>query len=223
MRDDPDRPGPPGRHQVAPVTLNRLSIYLRCLRRLRERGVRQVSSEQMARQYRLSATQIRKDLTQFGEFGIRGVGYEVDKLCDLLAALLGVDRQRSIVIIGMGNLGSALAGHTGFNNDSFAVIGGFDNDRAKVGSRVAHIEIAHISELDGVVERTGAEIGVITVPAAAAQHNYDTLATAGIKAVLNFAPVRLKLHPRVPTKNVDLSINLEELGYFLGNGRSPAG
>ena len=205
-------------HAVSPVTLNRLSIYLRCLRRLRDQGVRRVSSKSLARQYRLSATQIRKDLTQFGEFGIRGVGYEVDKLCDRLARVLGVDRRRAIVVVGMGNLGSALARHVGFNNESFAVVGGFDNDRAKVGTTVGHLEVSHISELPRVVHSTGAEIGVLTVPAPAAQHNYDTLAAAGVKAVLNFAPVRLRLDPRVPTKNVDLSINLEELGFFLGNG-----
>ena len=205
-------------HAVPPVTLNRLSIYLRCLRRLREKGVRRVSSQTLAKQYRLSAAQIRKDLTQFGEFGIRGVGYEVDKLCDRLAGLLGVDRTRAIVIVGMGNLGSALSRHVGFNNESFAVVAGFDNDRAKVGTAVGHLRISHISELPEVVERTCAEIGVLTVPAPAAQHNYDALVGAGIRAVLNFAPVRLKLDPQVQTKNVDLSLNLEELGFFLGNG-----
>ncbi|MFQ5350772.1 MAG: redox-sensing transcriptional repressor Rex [Thermoanaerobaculia bacterium] len=203
---------------VPPVTLNRLSIYLRCLRRLREEGVRRVSSQRLARLYRLSATQIRKDLTQFGEFGIRGVGYEVDQLCDRLAALLGVDRTRSIVVVGMGNLGSALACHIGFNNESFAVVGGFDNDQRKVGTTVGHLQITHISDLPAFIERTRAEIGVITVPALAAQRNYDTLVAAGVQAVLNFAPVRLKLDPQVPTKNVDLSINLEELGFFLRNG-----
>lgn len=211
----------PDPNAVPPVTLNRLSIYLRCLRRLRDQGVRRVSSQHLARQYRLSATQIRKDLTQFGEFGIRGVGYEVDKLCERLAALLGVDRTRSIVVMGMGNLGSALARHVGFNNESFAVVGGFDNDQEKVGSTVGHLKISHISELPAVVESTRAEIGVLTVPAAAAQINYDALAQAGVKAVINFAPVRLTLDPRVQTKNVDLSINLEELGFFLGSSSRP--
>ncbi len=211
----------PDTQAVPAVTLNRLSIYLRCLRRLRDQGVRRVSSQQLARQYRLSAAQIRKDLTQFGEFGIRGVGYEVDQLCDRLSTLLGVDRARSIVVVGMGNLGSALACHVGFNNESFSVAGGFDNDQDKVGSTVGHLEISHISELPAVVDRSGAEIGVLTVPAAAAQHNYDALVEAGVKAVLNFAPVRLTLDPRVHTKNVDLSINLEELGFFLGNGGRP--
>jgi redox-sensing transcriptional repressor len=211
----------PHRPTIPPVTLNRLSIYLRCLRRLREQGVQSVSSQQLAHRYRLSATQIRKDLTQFGEFGIRGVGYEVDKLCDRLAALLSLDRSHSIVVVGMGNLGSALARHVGFNNDSFTVVAGFDNDTTKVGTTVGHLVISHIDDLALVVERTAAEIGVITVPAPAAQHNYDALAAAGVRAVLNFAPVRLKLDTRVHTKNVDLSINLEELGFFLGDPITP--
>ena len=202
---------------VPPVTLNRLSIYLRCLRRLREQGVRRVASQALADKFRLSAAQIRKDLAQFGEFGIRGVGYDVEQLCGRLSALLGVDRQRSIVIVGMGNLGSALARHVGFNNDSFAVVAGFDNDLRKVGSSIGHLRVAHISELPVVAAETRAEIGVLTVPAPAAQHNYDELTAAGVKAVLNFAPARLRLDPRVPTKNVDLSVNLEELGFFLGN------
>jgi redox-sensing transcriptional repressor len=205
---------------VPPVTLNRLSIYLRCLRRLREQGVRRVASQALAKQFRLSATQIRKDLAQFGEFGIRGVGYDVDQLCGRLSALLGVDRQRAIVIVGMGNLGSALARHVGFNNDSFAVVGGFDNDDQKVGSVIGHLRVSHISELPEVAARTCAEIGVLTVPASAAQRNYDALTGAGVKAVLNFAPARLRLDPEVPTKNVDLSIDLEELGFLLcNNGR----
>lgn len=206
---------------VPAVTLNRLSIYLRCLRRLREEGVQRVSSERLAHRYRLSAAQIRKDLAQFGEFGIRGVGYEVDQLCERLAGLLGVDRRRAIVVIGMGNLGSALARHVGFNNESFSVVGGFDNDPDKVGSALGHLVISHISELPVVTAETGAEIGVLTVPAPAAQPNYDALVDAGVKAVLNFAPVRLTTDPRVQTKNVDLSINLEELSFFLRDGSPP--
>lgn len=204
--------------EVPAVTLHRLSVYLRCLRRLREQGVRKVSSQQLARQYRFSAAQIRKDLTQFGEFGTRGVGYDVAELCDRLAALLGLDRPRAIVVIGMGNLGSALACHIGFNNESFEVVAGFDNDPAKVGSPVGHLTVNHISELPAVIRSSGAEIGVLAVPAPAAQRNYDALVAAGIRAVLNFAPVRLTLDAGVHTKNVDLTINLEELGFLLTNG-----
>lgn len=201
--------------EVSPLTLNRLSLYLRCLRRLQEMGVQRVSSQALAQRFHLSATQIRKDLAQFGEFGIRGVGYDVDALADHLNALLGLDRRHSLVIVGMGNLGCALAQYLGFNHGAFQVVAGVDNDPAKVGRCVGDIAVHPASELAEVVRELGAEIGVLTVPAEAAQENYDALAAAGVKGVLNFAPVRLKRRPEVPLKNVDLRINLEELAFFL--------
>lgn len=201
--------------EVSPLTLNRLSFYLRCLRHLQELGVKRVSSQELAQRYHLSATQIRKDLAQFGEFGIRGVGYEVDELADHLNSLLGLDRGHALVIVGMGNLGSALAQYLGFNHGAFHVVAGVDKDPAKIGRRVGHLTVRPADELPDVVRESGAEIGVLAIPAEAAQENYDALADAGIKAVLNFAPVRVKRRPGVPLKNVDLRINLEELAFFL--------
>lgn len=201
--------------EVSPLTLNRLSFYLRCLRHLQELGVKRVSSQEMAQRYHLSATQIRKDLAQFGEFGIRGVGYDVDALADHLNSLLGLDRKHPMVIVGMGNLGSALAQYLGFNYGSFQVVAGVDNDPKKIGRKAGTFIIRPTSELADVVRESGAEIGVLAVPADAAQENYDALAEAGIKGVLNFAPVRVKRRLGVPLKNVDLRINLEELAFFL--------
>lgn len=201
--------------EVSPLTLNRLSFYLRCLRHLQELGVKRVSSQEMAQRYHLSATQIRKDLAQFGEFGIRGVGYDVDGLADHLNSLLGLDRKHPMVIVGMGNLGSALAQYLGFNYGAFYVVAGVDNDPKKIGRKAGTFIIRPTSELADVVRESGAEIGVLAVPADAAQENYDALAEAGIKGVLNFAPVRVKRRPGVPLKNVDLRINLEELAFFL--------
>ncbi|HEX7184858.1 MAG TPA: redox-sensing transcriptional repressor Rex [Thermoanaerobaculia bacterium] len=201
--------------EVSPLTLNRLSFYLRCLRHLQETGVKRVSSQELAKRYHLSATQIRKDLAQFGEFGIRGVGYEVDELADHLNSLLGLDRKHAMLIVGMGNLGSALAQYLGFNYGSFQVVAGVDNDPRKIGRKVGSFTVRSADDLAAVVRDSGAEIGVLTVPAEAAQQNYDALAEAGIKAVLNFAPVRLKRRHGVPLKNVDLRINLEELAFFL--------
>jgi redox-sensing transcriptional repressor len=201
--------------EVSPLTLNRLSFYLRCLRHLQELGVGRVSSQEMAQRYNLSATQIRKDLAQFGEFGIRGVGYDVDALADHLNSLLGLDRRRALVIVGMGNLGSALAQYLGFNYGAFRVVAAVDNDPKKIGRRLASLTVRPSSDLAEVVRETEAEIGVLAVPAEAAQENYDALADAGIKGVLNFAPVRVKRRDDVPLKNVDLRINLEELAFFL--------
>jgi redox-sensing transcriptional repressor len=201
--------------EVSPLTLNRLSFYLRCLRHLQELGVSRVSSQEMAQRYHLSATQIRKDLAQFGEFGIRGVGYDVDALADHLNSLLGLDRQHALVIVGMGNLGSALAQYLGFNYGAFKVVAGVDNDPKKIGRRVANLIVRSSADLEQVVRESGAEIGVLAVPAEAAQENYEALADAGVKGVLNFAPVRVKRREDVPLKNVDLRINLEELAFFL--------
>jgi redox-sensing transcriptional repressor len=201
--------------EVSPLTLNRLSFYLRCLRHLQELGIQRVSSQEMAQRYNLSATQIRKDLAQFGEFGIRGVGYDVDALAEHLNSLLGLDRQHALVIVGMGNLGSALAQYLGFNYGSFHVVAAVDNDPKKVGRRISNLVVRASADLKAVVRESEAEIGVLAVPAEAAQENYDALADAGVKGVLNFAPVRVKRRPGVPLKNVDLRINLEELAFFL--------
>lgn len=205
----------PGREEVSPLTLNRLSVYLRCLRHLQELRIRRISSLEMARRYHLSAAQIRKDLAQFGEFGIRGVGYEVDALADHLNQLLGLDRDHPMVIVGVGNLGSALARYLGFNQGAFRVVAGVDNDPAKFGMKVGEIVVRPTRELRQIVQETGAEIGVLTVPPGAAQANYDALAEAGVRSVLNFTPDRVEVRPEVAVKNVDLRIHLEELGFFL--------
>ncbi len=202
--------------EISPLTLNRLSLYLRCLRSIAAEGVGTVSSQQLADQFRLSAAQIRKDLAQFGEFGIRGVGYRVEPLAERLTELLGLDRFHPLVIIGMGNLGSALAASVGFNSGCFKVVAGLDNDARKIGKRIGDIEVQDAAGLARVVEETEAEIGILTVPAEVAQAKYDALADSGVKAVLNFAPTVLELRPEVRTKSVDLLIDLEELGYFLG-------
>lgn len=200
---------------VSPLTLNRLSVYLRCLRHLQAAGVKRLSSRELAERYLLSAHQIRKDLAQFGGFGIRGVGYDVDELAERLTELLGLDRRYRLVIVGMGNLGSALARYLGFNQGAFEVVAGVDRDAALVGREMGGWRVRHAEELPAVVAETGAEIGVLAVPAESAQEVFDDLVAAGIKAVLNFAPARVKRVPTVPIKSVDLRIHLEEVAFLL--------
>lgn len=206
--------GLPG--DTSPLTVNRLSLYLRCLRRLQEDGIQRVSSKELAERFNLSAPQIRKDLAHFGEFGVRGVGYGVEELSASLSRVLGLDRTHPIVIVGAGNLGSALAEFLNFADLSFHVVAVVDNDRAKIGRKVGRVTIESSERLAAVVRRSGAEIGVLTVPRRAAQKNYDALVESGIRAVLNFAPVRLARSPEVITKSVDLRVFLEEIGYHLG-------
>ncbi len=200
---------------VSPLTLNRLSVYLRCLRHLQAAGVKRLSSRELAERYLLSAHQIRKDLAQFGGFGIRGVGYEVDELAERLTELLGLDRRYRLVIVGMGNLGSALARYLGFNQGAFEVVAGVDRDPEVVGRDMGGWRVRHVDELPAVVAETGAEIGVLAVPAEAAQENYEQLVAAGVKAVLSFAPARVKRVAAVPLKTEDLRINLEEVAFLL--------
>lgn len=200
---------------VSSLTLHRLSVYLRSLQRLREEGVAQVSSQELADRFHLSPTQIRKDLAQFGEFGIRGVGYRVDHLEERLRSLLGLDVCRNMVLVGVGNLGRALLRHPGFNSSSFRLVGAVDADPKKIGRRVGRLTVEEPEALPRLVERTVAEIGILAVPADAASANAGALVTAGIRAILNFAPARLPERPGVLTLNVDLRISLEELGYFL--------
>ncbi|MEO8503187.1 MAG: redox-sensing transcriptional repressor Rex [Acidobacteriota bacterium] len=202
--------------EVSPLTLNRLSIYLRSLTELQEGGISRISSQDLARRFRLSATQIRKDLAQFGEFGIRGVGYDVQRLADRLSNLLGLHRSHPIVICGVGNLGSALARYWGFNYGPFRVVAAVDTDPQKVGKRLASFTVGHPRELKRLIKESSCEIGVLAVPASAAVENYDALVSAGIRAVINFAPLRLEPHAGVRVKNVDLRINLEEVAFFLG-------
>ncbi|MCP4203814.1 MAG: redox-sensing transcriptional repressor Rex [bacterium] len=201
--------------EVSSLTLNRLSLYLRCLRELRAEGVDTVSSLELASRFHLSAAQIRKDLAHFGEFGTRGVGYDVDQLTKRLSGHLGLDRTHSILIVGAGNLGSALARFLSFDDRSFRVVAAIDHDPDKIGQSIGEVRIYSPKDLSKVVAETKAEIAVLAVPPDSAQEIYDRLIGAGIKAVLSFAPTRLAPKNGVATKAVDLRIFLEELGYQL--------
>lgn len=200
---------------ISPLALNRISVYLRCLRHLQTEGVKRIASQEMARRFHLSASQIRKDLAHFGEFGIRGVGYDVAHLRDRLERLLDIQREHPSIIVGAGNIGTALALFPGFQSGKFGIVAIFDIDQEKVGSELAGVEIRHSSEMTEVIAETGAEIAILAVPAEAAQENYEALVEAGIKSVLNFVPVQLELDPTVRVKTVDLMIFMEELAYFL--------
>lgn len=200
---------------TSPATLNRLSVYLRSLQTLLREGVKRTSSQELADRFQLSPAQIRKDLARFGEFGVRGVGYDVADLAERLTALLGLDRRQRLLIVGAGNLGSALARYLGFNDESFQIVALVDSAPQRIGKRISGVSIEPYDDLTGVVERSRAEIAVLTVPAEAAQEAYDRLVETGLRAILNFAPVSIVERPGVRLKNVDLRIHLEELTFFL--------
>lgn len=200
---------------ISPLSLNRLSLYLRSLRHLQEQGVERISSKELATQYHLSAALIRKDLAQFGEFGIRGIGYEVDKLIDRLRSILRLDLEHRVAVVGIGRLGGALARYLDLNKGAFQIVAAFDTDRRIVGSRVGSIKVHHTSDVPRVVPATRATIALLTVPAKSAQKTCDALTAAGVRGVLNFAPVLLKVEPDITAKSVDVRVHLEELAFFL--------
>lgn len=207
------------RDAVSELTTARLSVYVRCLAQLEAEGQKTVSSHELALRFHLNSAQIRKDLACFGEFGTRGVGYDVSRLREQLTYALGTDRTRNILIAGAGNLGLALAEHNGFNRDGFRVVALTDSDPAKVGGTTrSGIPIHRPESLRELVVDHTIELAIIAVDPANAQHVYDALADAGIRAILNFAPVQLETRSGVATRNVDLRMKLEWLSYHLRNG-----
>src|SRR5215210_5619731 len=198
------------RDVISELTTGRLSVYLRCLTFLESQGQKTVSSHEMADRFHLNSAQIRKDLACFGEFGTRGVGYDVTRLKNHLVETLGIDRTRNVVIIGAGNLGMALADYAGFNANGFHIVAMVDSDPSKTGRRSREGITVHPWEsLGDIVRRNRVEIGIVAVPAEAAQFVHDALVDTGLHAILNFAPVQLKLRSGVKVNSVDLRINLE--------------
>lgn len=203
--------------KISELTTNRLSVYLRCLNLLAAAGIKTVSSQALADQFNLNSAQIRKDLAYFGEFGVRGVGYFVEDLRRHITEILGLDTAHRVGILGAGNLGTALANYNGFTTSNFTVVALFDNDREKIGHKMgnAKVLVHDVKRMAQVVRDEQIDVAVIAVPARVAQRVLNQVMAAGIKAVLNFAPVRLHARLGVKVKTVDLSIALESLSYFL--------
>jgi redox-sensing transcriptional repressor len=214
-----------GEHVIQPrprtipeATVARLAVYLRVLSSLADAGRGTVSSGELAAAAGVNPAGLRKDLSHLGPCGVRGVGYEVGTLRDRIAGVLGVGRSRACVLVGIGNLGSALADYAGFGSRGFEIVGLFDVAPARVGSRIGDSTVRPLDELEQVVTATGATIGVITTPAEVAQTVCDRMAAAGVRSILNFAPVTLVAPPDVAVRKVDLSVELQVLA-FLGQQR----
>ena len=201
--------------KISELTTNRLSIYLRCLNELAAEGERSVSSETLATRFHLNSAQIRKDLAYFGEFGVRGVGYNIVDLRDHLTKILGLDKEHRVAIIGAGRLGTALAHYYGIQKTNFKVAALFDADAEKFGQHFGGIEIFDIKNFSEVAKKANIDVAVIAVPAEFAQNVLEMITKAGIKAVMNFAPTPLRVSGDVKLKTVDLTISLESLSYYL--------
>lgn len=201
--------------KIPEATIIRLSVYSRYLNQLDKKGVTTVSSGEIAEGVNGSSAQVRKDLAYFGEFGTRGVGYNVKDLDQQIIKILGLSNKWNVVIIGAGNLGSALTQYKGFQERGFRILAVFDNDINKVGLTIGGIPIYPISQLGGFIKSEKVQIGIVAVPAQYSQDVVDVLVESGIMAVLNFAPRVINVPDHIEIRNVDLAVNLEILTFNL--------
>ena len=202
--------------KIPTATITRLSIYSRYLESLSQEGVKIIASDKLAQKCGINPAQIRKDLAYFGEFGIRGVGYFVRELLFEIKRILGLNKPWKMALLGIGNLGSALLAHQNFIRQGYEFVAVFDVDPAKVGRRVPSGQIIHhMDDLETVIREKGVEIGVLATPAGKAQMAALPLIAAGVKAILNFAPIQLQLPEGMAVENVDFTVKLDHLAYNL--------
>jgi redox-sensing transcriptional repressor len=205
------------KRKISESTIHRLSLYYRVLSILEKESQQTVSSKELARREKLTPAQVRKDLSFFGSFGTRGLGYPVLELKKQIGDILGLNRAWNVALIGVGNIGSALVGYKEFQRQGFQIKMIFDNDQRKIGSNHKGIPVSDIKNLEKELKENGIEIVVIAVPATVAQYIIDDVVKAGIKAILNFAPANLKVPEDVFLRNENMSMELEYLSFALVN------
>ena len=208
----------PARRPIPPATVARLPAYRRALMDAADTGVRTVASGALADAVGVHPDQVRKDLSHLATRGTRGVGYDVRALIIETSAILGLDEERVVVLVGAGNLGRALAAYEGFAPQGFRLAAVLDVDAAVVGTRVGALDVAHLDRLPTVVRRDRADVGVVAVPGSAAQDVVDAMVAAGLRAILNFAPVHVRVPDGVAVRRVDLSTELQMLSFHRTNG-----
>jgi len=201
------------RFKIPEITVERLSIYLRAIKKFHEDEI--LSSQGLAELVGTSDGQVRKDLAYFGEFGVPGQGYKVGKLIEEISHILGLDKDQRIALVGVGKLGSALLAYPGFKGKGFKIKAAFDNDPSKVGKTWQGVTIQNVQKIARVISQEKIDIGIITTPAPATQEVANKLVEGGVKGILNFAPTRIVVPGHVKLRNVDLAIQLEGLSYFL--------
>lgn len=204
-----------GRPIIPRKTVYRLSIYLRCLARLRDNGIGTVSSEALAKAAGVKPTQLRKDLAYFGTFGTRGLGYDVAELSKIIADELGTSSLQPVILVGVGNLGLALLSYRGFEKEGFEIIAAFDADPRRKRNKEIKQPILKMEELSKFIAANGVKMAILSVPADAAQTVANRLIEAGVMGILNFSPIVLAVPEDVMVNNVNLAIELENLSYFI--------
>jgi redox-sensing transcriptional repressor len=201
--------------KVPDIIIGRLPIYLRALQRLAEKGFETTSSQELGERVGISAAQIRKDISQFGEFGKQGTGYNIAYLTERIQEILKVDRVWDVAVIGAGDMGHALARYPGFAHRGFKVTMVFDNDPAKVGQMAGNFVVQSTEVMVEVIRQAGIKIAMLTVPAIAAQSVADELVKAGVQAILNYAPISISVPPDVRVQHIDPATHLQRMTYYL--------
>jgi len=201
--------------KIPDIIVGRLPIYLRALQRMSEKGMKTTSSQELGEHVGISAAQIRKDISQFGEFGKQGTGYSIQFLLDKLRQILKVDRIWDVIIVGAGDMGHALANYQGFSNRGFHIVMVFDNDKNKIGQKVGEFSIEDTTNLVEKIKAAGVKVAILTVPASAAQDIADKLVQAGVRAILNYAPISLNVPGSVKVQYIDPSTHLQRMTYYL--------
>jgi len=203
--------------RIADSTVRRLSLYLRFLEESTNRGLVTISSDELARRGGTTSAQVRKDLSFFGSFGKRGLGYSVPELTESLREILGLRRDWQVIIVGAGKIGTALAQYRGFRQRGFRVTAVYDRDPKKIGTRWDTLTVRDMAEIERDIQKEHPDIAVLTTPAEEAQVVVDRLVSAGVRALLNFAPIQLQVPPDVTLKNVNMAMELEGLSFALTN------
>ena len=209
--------------RIPEATVARLPVYLRSLYELAEARTSTISSERLAEMAGVNAAKVRKDLSYLGSYGTRGVGYDVQYLLFQMSRELGLTQDWPVVIVGIGNLGHALANYGGFGERGFPVAALVDADPARVGERIGDIAVRHVDDLPEIVHELGVAIGVVATPAAVAQEVVDAMVAAGIRSILNFAPASVNVPDTVSLRKVDLAVELQILSFYQQRAHADAG
>jgi redox-sensing transcriptional repressor len=209
--------------EIPDVVIDRLPVYARALAALERQGREVVSSQELGAQLGVTPAQIRKDLSYFGRFGKQGRGYNVKRLLEELHQILGLDRQWTMVLVGVGQLGRAILQYGGFAPQGFRIIHAFDADQGVVGEAVDGLTVEPIDSLPGALSGIHVDIGIVATPAASAQKVIDALVGAGVKAILNYAPIAAQVPPHVHIKDIDPVLSLQSMTFYLKNEVTTAG
>lgn len=201
--------------KIPDIIIGRLPVYLRALQRMAEKGMQTTSSQELGERVGISAAQIRKDISQFGEFGKQGTGYHISFLIEKLSEIMKIDRIWDVAVVGAGDVGHALARYQGFINRGFRIVMVFDSDQAKVGRQIGEFVIQGTSEMIETIRKAGVQVAMLSVPAATAQEVTDMLVKAGVKAILNYAPISLTVPDEVRVQHIDPATHLQRMTYYL--------